>query len=319
MALLWAGDPYLDVGVLLLAVALDMVLPEPPEMLHPVVWMGKFTGALEWISPRSGRVRPFLAGAAIAVVVPAVSGGAVWLLTAGLRELGMAAYIIGGAVLLRTTFTVKGLSDAAMNTAHHLQDKDLAEARLNLRTLVSRDTRTLTPPLMAAAAVESVAENTTDSYIGPWLAFALLGLPGAFAYRAINTLDSMLGYHGKYEYLGKASARLDVLVNLAAARLTAVLMIVGGALIGLPARRGWRRMFKEHNRTESPNAGWTMSAMSGLLGVALEKPGHYSLGEDFREARAGDIHRAVRLGYVTAALGLVVALSLLPARHALVG
>ncbi len=78
-------------------------------------------------------------------------------------------------------------------------------------------------------------------------------------------------------------------------------------------------MLKEHNRTESPNAGWTMSAISGLLGVALEKPGHYSLGEDFREARAGDIHRAVRLGYITAALGLMVALILLPARHALVG
>ena len=319
MSLLWAGEPYLDIGVLLLAVALDMVLREPPEMLHPVVWMGKFTRALEWVSPRSGRVRQFLAGAVIAAVVPAVFGGVAWWLALGLREMGMAAYIIGGAVLLRTTFTVKGLSRAAITTAHHLQDKDLEEARLNLKSLVGRDTRTLTPPLMAAAAVESVAENTTDSYVGPWLAFALLGLPGAFAYRAVNTLDSMLGYHGKYEYLGKASARLDDFVNLAAARFTAGLMIVGGALIGLPAPRGWRRMLEEHNRTESPNAGWTMSAMSGLLGVALEKPGHYSLGEDFREARAGDIHRAVRLGYITAALGLMVALSLLPARHALVG
>ena len=319
MSILWVGEPYLDVGVLLLAVALDIVLPEPPEMLHPVVWMGKFTRALEWVSPRSGRVRPFLAGAGVALVVPAVFGGAVWWLALGLRELGMAAYIIGGAVLLRTTFTVKGLSHAAIKTAHNLQVEDVEEARLNLRSLVSRDTRTMTPPLMAAAAVESVAENTTDSYIGPWLAFALLGLPGAFAYRAVNTLDSMLGYHGKYEYLGKASARLDDFANLAAARVTAVLMIVGGALIGLPARRGWRRMLREHHRTESPNAGWTMSAMSGLLGVALEKPGHYSLGEDLREALAGDIHRAVRLGYVTAALGLMAALSFLLARHALVG
>ena len=245
---LWAGEPYLDMGVLLLAVALDMVLPEPPAMLHPVVWMGKLTRALEWVSPRSGRVRSVLAGAGIAVMVPAVFGGVAWWMAVGLRELGMAAYIIGGAVILRTTFAVKGLSRAATKTADDLQDNDLEQARLDLRSLVSRDTRTLTPPLMAAAAVESVAENTTDSYVGPWLAFALLGLPGALAYRAVNTLDSMLGYHGKYEYLGKASARLDDLVNLVAARLTALLMVVGGALIGLPARRGWARMRRDHGR-----------------------------------------------------------------------
>ena len=316
-SLLWPGEPYLDMGVLLLAVALDMALPEPPAMLHPVVWMGKLIKVLEWVSPRSGRIRSVLAGAGIALVVPAVFGGAAWWLAVGLRELGMAAYIIGGAIILWTTFAVRGLSRAATKTAYDLQDNDPERARLDLRSLVSRDTRTLTPPLMAAAAVESVAENATDSYVGPWLAFALLGLPGALAYRAVNTLDSMLGYHGKYEYLGKASARLDDLVNLVAARLTALLMVVGGALIGLPARRGWARMRREHGRTESPNSGWTMSAMSGLLGVALEKAGHYRLGEDFREARADDIHRAVRVGYVTAALGLIVAMSLLLMRHAL--
>ena len=316
-SLLWAGDPYLDMGVLLLAVALDMALPEPPAMLHPVVWMGKLIRILERISPGSGRVRSVLAGAGIAVVVPVVFGGAAWWLALGLRELGMAAYVAGGAIVLWTAFAVKGLSRAALKTAHDLQADDLEQARLDLRNLVSRDARTLTPPLMAAAAVESVAENTTDSYVGPWLAFALLGLPGAIAYRAVNTLDSMLGYHGKYEYLGKASARLDDLVNLVAARLTALLMIAGGALIGLPARRGWARMRADHGRTESPNAGWTMSAMSGLLGVVLEKPGHYRLGEGLREARADDIHRAVRVGYVTAALGLIVAMSLLLARYAL--
>ena len=317
VSLLWAGEPYLDMGVLLLAVALDMALPEPPTMLHPVVWMGRLIRMLERVSPRSGRARSVLAGAGIAVVVPALFGGVAWWLAVGLRELGMAAYTIGGAIVLWTTFAVRGLSRAATKTADDLQANDLEQARLDLRSLVSRDTRTLTPPLMAAAAVESVAENSADSYVGPWLAFAVLGLPGAIAYRAVNTLDSMLGYHGRYEYLGKASARLDDLVNYVVARLSALLMVVGGALIGLPAHRGWGRMRREHGRTESPNAGWTMSAMSGLLGVVLEKPGHYRLGEGFREARAEDIHRAVRVGYVTAALGLIVAMSVLLARHAL--
>ena len=92
--------------------------------------------------------------------------------------------------------------------------ENIAGARLGLGSLVSRDASALSTPLVAAAAIESVAENTTDSYIGPWLVFALFGLPGAFAYRALNTLDSMVGYRGRYEYLGKASARLDDVVNL---------------------------------------------------------------------------------------------------------
>ena len=129
---LWAGEPYLDMGALLLAVALDMALLEPPAMLHPVVWMGKLTGMLEWASPRSGRVRSVLAGAGIAVAVPAVFGGAAWWLALGLRELGMAVYVIGGAIILWTTFAVTGLSRAARKMADDLHDDDLEQARLDL-------------------------------------------------------------------------------------------------------------------------------------------------------------------------------------------
>ncbi|MBI3961271.1 MAG: cobalamin biosynthesis protein CobD [Deinococcus sp.] len=314
---LWLGDGYLDVGVLLMAVALDAVLPEPPSVLHPVVWMGRLTSLLEQFSPRSGRVLPFLAGVSIAIVVPSVFGGAVWWLALGLREFGSVAYILGTAVLLKTTFTVKGLSRAALKTGRALESGDLEEARQNLKSLVSRDTKTLTAPLMASAAVESVAENITDSYIGPWLAFGLLGLPGAFGYRALNTLDSMLGYHGCYEYLGKASARLDDLANLVAARLSALLMVVAGAMMRLPVGQGWERMWKEHNKTESPNAGWTMSTMAGLLGVALEKPEHYRLGEGLREPVPGDIRRAVMVNYAASVPGVMVTAGLLMARQML--
>jgi adenosylcobinamide-phosphate synthase len=216
-------------------------------------------------------------------------------------------------------FTAKGLANAAMKTARDLRNEDLETARLHLRSLVGRDPATLTPPQVAAAAIESVAENSTDSYIGPWLAFALFGLPGAFAHKAVNTLDSMIGYHGRYEYLGKAAARLDDFINLLLARLSAVLILFGGLLLGLPAGRGWRVMWRDHGKTESPNAGWTMGAMSGLLGVSLEKPGHYHLGKGFRETLPDDIRLAVRVGYGAAALGAAVAIGMLMARHALVG
>lgn len=190
---------------------------------------------------------------------------------------------------------------------------------MSLRNLVSRDSGFLTPPLVASAAIESVAENTTDSYVGPWLAFAVLGVPGAIAYRAVNTLDSMLGYRGDYEYLGKAAARLDDLVNLVPARLSALLILLSGALSRLPVRRGWRIMLQDGKRTASPNAGVTMGAMAGVLGTRLEKPAHYCLGEGLPEPQPSDIGRAVLVAERTAMLAVVVALGLMAARHAIAG
>ena len=316
------GEWHLGAAVLLLALVFDCILGEPPDVLHPVVWMGKLIALLERLFPMGGNATSLLAGAGIALFVPALFGLAAWLAVQGLRELGTVPYLLGGALLLKTTFSVKGLGEAAQVTRRFLAAGDLNAARRSLGRLVSRDTQKLDEPLVAAAAIESVGENTTDSYIAPWLAFALLGLPGAFAYRAVNTLDSMIGYHGKYEYSGKAAAKLDDLVNLVPARLSALLLLAAGLFAGLSqrvaepleavsVRRGWKIMRRDHGLTESPNAGWTMSAMSGLIGVALEKPGHYLIGNGLRRPGAADIGRAVRLAYLTAALGVLTTLCLL--------
>lgn len=316
------GEWHLGAAVLLLALVFDCILGEPPDVLHPVVWMGKLIALLERLFPVGGNATSLLAGASIALFVPALFGLAAWLAVQGLRELGTIPYLLGGALLLKTTFSVKGLGQAAQVTRRFLVAGNLNAARRSLGRLVSRDTQKLDEPLVAAAAIESVGENTTDSYIAPWLAFALLGLPGAFAYRAVNTLDSMIGYHGKYEYSGKAAAKLDDLVNLVPARLSALLLLAAGLFAGLSrrvaepfeavsVRRGWKIMRRDHGLTESPNAGWTMSAMSGLVGVALEKPGHYLIGNGLRRPGAADIGQAVRLAYLTAALGILTTLCLL--------
>ena len=316
------GEWHLGAAVLLLALVFDCMLGEPPDVLHPVVWMGKLIALLERLFPMGGNAASLLAGAGIALFVPALFGLAAWLAVQALRELGTIPYLLGGALLLKTTFSVKGLGQAAQVTRRFLVAGDLNAARRSLGRLVSRDTQKLDEPLVAAAAIESVGENTTDSYIAPWLAFALLGLPGAFAYRAVNTLDSMIGYHGKYEYSGKAAAKLDDLVNLVPARLSALLLLAAGLFAGLSqrvaepleavsVRRGWKIMRRDNGLTESPNAGWTMSAMSGLIGVALEKPGHYLIGNGLRRPGAADIGQAVRLAYLTAALGVVTTLCLL--------
>ena len=318
MLFAWSDCLVLDALALLLAVGLDRLLPEPPAGFHPVVWMGNAISALERAAPQAP-LPAFLYGCVIVAVVVGASTALAWLATAALGFLHPVAYLVGSALLLRTTFTVKGLSTAAKQTRKALSEGRMDAARTSLRSLVSRDPTTLTPSLVAASAIESVAENTTDSYIAPWLAFALFGVPGAVAYRAVNTLDSMLGVRGAYEYLGKAAARLDDAVNLIPARLSALLLLAGGAFAGLPARRGWSIMRRDHGITASPNAGLTMSAMAGLLGTRLDKPGHYSLGGGLREPETEDIDNAIKVAELTAILGVIAAMGLLVARHAIAG
>ena len=312
----WHPDWHINAGVLLLALALDIALPEPPNVIHPVAWMGKVISWMERLTEGRGDKAALLTGVGIAVSVPVLFGGVAWLAAIGLRELGDIPFLIGCAILLRTTFAVRGLGRAARDTQRSIESADISDARQSLRSLVSRDAAALSEPLVAAAAIESVAENTTDSFIAPWLAFALLGLPGAFAYRAINTLDSMIGYRGKYEYLGKASARLDDVLNLIPTRIATCLLLLAGIVTArYSARQGWRTALREHRKTASPNAGWTIAAAAGLLGVVLEKPGHYRIGGEYDEPVAPDIGRSVRLAYIVAALGVLLCVGLIASRN----
>ena len=308
-----------DVAALALAVLLDLTLREVPSRFHPTVWIGKTVALAEGVAPK-GKLGGLLAGALMCLLIAGAWAAAAYFSVQGLQSIHSIAYILVGAVLMKTTFALKMLHQVAAQVRGSLLRGDLPQARANLKSLVSRDTSSLSPEQAAAATVESVAENTTDSFIGPWLAFALFGLPGAIAYRAINTLDSMIGYHGKYEYLGKTSARLDDLMNLMPARLGALLLVAGSAVLpGQTFRGAWRIMWRDHRLTPSPNSGWTMSGMAGALGVELEKVGHYRLGDPGRSLEPQDIARALQSMYLVAALGLLIALSVTFSRGGLWG
>ena len=311
-----------DLAVLVLAVLLDVVTRELPSRFHPTVWIGKSVSLVERAAPRD-KAGGLPVGALLALLLPAFWGGAAWLAAQGLQSVHPLAYVILGAALLKSTFALRMLHRVAAVTGSLLTrdasaPDNLDAVRENMRSLVSRDVSAMTAAQAIAATVESVAENTTDSFIGPWLAFALFGLPGAFAYRAINTLDSMIGYHGEYEYLGKASARLDDLINLIPSRLTALFLVLGSWI--LPGQRvgnAWRIMWRDHARTASPNAGWTMSGMAGALGVALEKEGHHSLGDPTRSLEPRDITSAIQSMYLVAGFGLLAAVGLILLKYAI--
>jgi adenosylcobinamide-phosphate synthase len=302
------------VPVLALAFALDVTLGEPPNALHPVAWIGR--AANEMIARASGgQRRELIGGAAIAFALPlacALAGAAVLLALARVPWLELCVE----ALLLKLTFALRALIAAGTRVARDLQGGHMDAARHGLRALCSRDAAQLDAPLLAAATVESLAENTSDSIVAPLFYYACFGLPGALFYRAVNTLDAMIGYRGRFEYLGKASAKLDDLLNLVPARLTALLLLLAGWVIGCDARSGLHVLLRDGARTPSPNAGRPMAAMAGLLGVSLEKPGQYKLGAQGGPADIGSIQSASRVVMLCACLGALAIALVIGARHA---
>lgn len=299
-----------------LAVLADRALGEYPARLHPVAWMGAVLDGLERRAPAGGQALQLAWGTGVALLVPGLFAAGAWVVSHALGRLGWAGLPLE-ALILKPTFAVRALGEAGARVRDALRRGDLAGARSGLPWLCSRDPSALGGGQIAAAVVESLAENASDSAVAPFVFYAALGLPGAYLYRAANTLDARLGYHGQYEWLGKASARLDDLLNLAPARLTALLLLAAGALRGRDPREGLRVLRRDGGATESPNAGRPMAAMAGLLGVELEKPGQYRLGDPARPVDAETIDHAWRVAGLSAALGAAVSVALAWGLHGL--
>ena len=271
------GENMEIIVILLLALILDLSLGDPPNAIHPVVWMGKLISFMKRFEMGRTPTAQFVQGVLITVMVTGLFTGAAFFILFYLRGFTI-AYIIIGAALLKSTFSLRGLRKAALSVRDSLLKNEINKTRFELRSLVSRKTQGMSKEQLVSATVESVAESSCDSFIAPLFYFLLFGIPGALAYRVVNTLDAMIGYRGKYEYLGKFSSKLDDLLNFIPARIAALLLIFASFV----SRRGmhyvWQMALSEHRKTDSPNAGWPMAAMAGALGVQLEKPGQYRLG-----------------------------------------
>lgn len=284
----------------LLAFALDWFLGDPPTTLHPVRAMGS------WISffsnqslriPAKKKLGRFLAGTASVLAGAAFFAALLFFVERRTASLPVPAKILLDVLLLKPMFTLRGLLRAGTEIRDALVKGDLVEARrLTGWHLVSRDTSRLSESEIASAVIESLAENLTDSFFAPLLFFAVGGLPAVWGYRFVNTADAMIGYRNeKWDWIGKTGARLDDLLNYLPARFCALALCAGAAACGADARNGWILLRSDRRKTESPNAGWTMAAAAGALGVRLTKPGCYVLNERGREPNAKTIDRALRL------------------------
>jgi adenosylcobinamide-phosphate synthase len=279
------------------ALLLDALLGEPPEALHPTVWMGRVIAAFEKeaLKPESPDARR-LAGFVLTFSIPTL----VYLSTR--RVLDIAPRFprrVFSAALISTALSMRGLAKAAGAVERELREGNLEQARTSAGEMVGRDTADLSASEVARAAVESVAENTSDGVVAPMLYGLLFGAPGALAYRAVNTLDSMVGYRrDPYAELGWASARLDDLANLAPARITA---LTAAAVSGRPLHT-LETVRRYGPLTASPNAGRVEAAFAGALGLRLGGSNAYGgvvrkgpiLG-DGRRPGPDDIRRSVRL------------------------
>jgi adenosylcobinamide-phosphate synthase len=294
--------------ILLLALAIDLSIGEYPRPLHPVVGMGKVASLGLRIAPRRGRWAQLIYGAGVVILTIALFTLSAYFLLSYLKGLNTVAYVVVAALLLKSTFSLKELWRVALRVKRLLEEGNLSRARVEMKALVSRDTSQLDKPHLVSATVESVAENTSDSFVAPLFYFLLFGLPGAIAYRVVNTLDAMIGYHGEYEYLGKFAARLDDGLSFIPARLSGLLIVAAAYLCRKDGRNAWQVMLGDHGNTQSLNAGWPMSAAAGALRTQLEKVGHYSLGKANSPLSPQLILPGVRLMVVSALLWVVLCL-----------
>ena len=291
-------------AVLGLALLIDVVLGEPPLRVHPTAWMGWLTARWCRVAPERGPPIQRAYGVLLAMATILIFVGAAYLLLeVAARFFGETIRIAIAAILLKSTFSIRLMQRYAVQLASAVRRNDYVEARAILRHIVRRDPEQLNDSQVISAGVETIAESTADGITSPLFYFALFGVPGAFAYRAINTLDSMVGYKTpELVNIGWFSAKLDSIANWIPARLTAVLTVLSTVLISGSASNSWRILLRDRNKTESWNAGWLMSAMAGALEARLEKPGFYTLGDADQSLTHENLAKAGRAMAVNTAL-----------------
>ncbi|NWG37531.1 cobalamin biosynthesis protein [Nitrososphaera sp.] len=284
--------------------ALDWAFGDPPNRYHPVAWLGRLVG---YFVPRlkSGSATVERAkGAAFALLLVGLLALAVhFAAVASLHLAGLFTLGAFSAIILKVTVAVRGMEKHAMAITGCLERGDLPGARQNLSMIVRRKTDDLDEQHVLSATIECVGESTVDGIAGPVFYYSLFGPAGAFAYRVINTLDSMVGYKDEYySNIGWMSARLDTLANYIPARITASLMVVSAKIIGADWKNSARMLQRDHAKTFSPNAGYPMATMAGALRVRLEKIGHYALGDSQEPATIEKCRQAVSIMKLTTVL-----------------
>ena len=303
---------------LILGFFLDLLIGDPHGIPHPVVYIGKLIDVTEKgmrkMFPKTVRGENF-AGAAVWLIVVTVSAGIPLLVLHLAYGANCWLGLLLETILCAQILATKSLKTESMKVYQALQTGDLSKARYAVSMIVGRDTQYLDEAGVTRAAVETVAENTSDGIIAPMLFLAIGGAPLGFFYKAVNTMDSMLGYvEMPYKNVGLVPAKMDDVFNYIPARISAFLMLAAGGFLGMDVKNGWKIFKRDRYNHSSPNSAQTESVCAGLLGLRLAGDAWYHgvlhkkkyIGDPLREIEPEDIPKACRLLYATAFLGLVV-------------
>ena len=303
---------------LFLGFGIDLIVGDPHSIPHPVIFIGKLITAIEnvvrRVFPKTVRGEN-VAGGVLWLLVAAISTAApamlLWLCYGLNTWIGLALESIMCWQILAT----KSLKDESMKVYAALKTGNIEKSRYAVSMIVGRDTANLDDKAVARAAVETVAENTSDGIVAPLLFLAIGGAPLGFFYKAVNTMDSMLGYvEMPYKNIGLVPAKMDDVMNFVPARFSAFLMLIGGWILRLDVKNGWKMFRRDRFNHASPNSAQTESVCAGLLGLRLAGDAWYHgelhkkkfIGDALREIEYEDVPRACRLLYATAVLALII-------------
>ena len=290
------------------AILLDLLFGDPKNRFHPTAWIGILIGTIttrmkneNYNLEKFGGIFIVLIPVCISIVVLLSLDFSIDLIS--VESLSILISIISGVVLFKMTIAIKGMERHALAVLDSIQKNDLTQARTNLSMIVKRNTKNLDKNHILSGTLESLSENIVDGITGPMFYFAIFGLPGAFVYRIVNTVDSMVGYKTQmFKNLGWFGANCDNVLNYIPSRLTGLTIVLGSMLLGHDWKNCYEIFKRDGKKTDSPNAGYPMAAFAGALGTKFEKHEHYSLGTGEYEITSKKVKDAISLMKVTSLL-----------------
>ncbi len=300
--------PTLALLLMLFALAIELLVGEPPAWLHPVVWMGRAIGWMDRRIPRGSKRSEMVGGLLMTVLMLTLFVGLTVVALGIIRSLvSILLWLIISAYLTKCTFALLSLRVHALSVRRAIKEGDIESARAAASMLVSRDVSSLDIEHVVSATVESVSENAVDSVFSPLFFLGLGGLPAAMGLRTVNTMDAMLGYRNeRHRWVGLIPARLDDLLHFVPARISLPFLALASLLLGEDWRACIKVSVRDHGVPPSPNSGWSMAAVAGALGISMDKPGCYMIGDGGLTDDPEAILRALRVVEVASLLFLAM-------------
>ena len=294
-----------------IAYVLDLIFGDPQNVVHPVQVIGKIISAGEKVLLR--KKYKFLAGAVLNIFTVSITYTLMYLISKSVKI--SVFFMIIEIYLMYTIFSINSLAREGNRVYRILKEGDIEKARKDLSYLVSRDTETMDEKMIIRSTMETISENTVDGIVAPMFYMFLGGMPLAMAYKAINTLDSMVGYKNeKYMDFGKFSAKVDDAANFIPARITGILIVLASMILGYDYKNSLKIFIRDRKNHSSPNSAHSEASVAGALGVQfggkvsyfgkeIDKP---TIGDKIKDFELEDIRKNIRIMYVTSFLSLVI-------------